>query len=74
MFWFCVIGMFICKLCITLPMEITSVSVARTQSESLRTTVPISIVRQFNLKDKDRLGWELKSENDEFYIKLKPFK
>jgi len=66
--------MIIYKLCITLPMEITSVSVARTQSESLRTTVPISIVRQFDLKDKDRLQWELKSENDKFYIELRPFK
>ena len=55
-------------------MEVTSVSVARTQTQSLRTTVPISIVRQFNLQDKDRLQWELKSENDEWYIKIRPFK
>ena len=55
-------------------MEITSVNTATTVSKSLRTTVPNSIVRHFDLKDKDRLEWELKVEDDNFYIKIKPFK
>ena len=51
-------------------MEVTSVSVARTKSGSLRTTIPISIVRQFGLKDKDRLGWELKPAGDKIVIEI----
>jgi len=68
------IGIVIYKLHKYRYMEITSVNTATTVSKSLRTTVPNSIVRQFGLKDKDRLEWELKSENDEFYIELRPFK
>jgi len=57
-----------------LPMEVTSVSVARTRSESLRTTIPISIVRQFALKDKDRLSWELRADGGRIVVEVSPFK
>ncbi len=39
---------------------------------SLRTTVPASIVKQFNLKDGDKLDWTLKVEDGELIIVIKP--
>ncbi len=53
-------------------MKVTSANTVTTISKSQRTTVPNNIVKYFNLKDKDRLQLELKSENDEFYIKITP--
>jgi len=42
--------------------EITILTKATTKSESLRTTIPISIVRQFNLSERDKLIWEIRAE------------
>jgi len=53
---------------------ITSVNTATTTSKSLRTTIPISIVRHFNLKDKDRIGWEIKAKDDKIIVEIKPLK
>jgi len=44
------------------------------KSESLRTTVPMSIVKQFGLTDDDKLDWILKVENGELAIAIKPIK
>ncbi|WP_084063635.1 AbrB/MazE/SpoVT family DNA-binding domain-containing protein [Geoglobus acetivorans] len=52
--------------------EITVLSKASTKSRSLRTTVPISIVRQFNLSEGDLLNWEMSAENGEIIIIVKP--
>ena len=42
-------------------------------SKSIRTTVPVWIVEQFNLKGGEKLFWRLESgENGELYIKVKP--
>lgn len=42
-------------------------------SKSIRTTVPVWIVEQFNLKAGEKLFWRLESgENGELYIKVKP--
>ena len=41
-------------------------------SETLRTTVPVNIVRQFNLKAKDNLDWSLKVEDGKMVIAIKP--
>ncbi len=38
--------------------EITSVARNAKSYASLRTTIPISMVRQWNLKPKDKLYWE----------------
>jgi bifunctional DNA-binding transcriptional regulator/antitoxin component of YhaV-PrlF toxin-antitoxin module len=52
--------------------ETTTLTKAATNTTSLRTTVPASIVRQFNLKDKDKLDWILDIKNGEMIILVKP--
>lgn len=54
--------------------EITKLTVAKTQSTSLRTTVPMSIVRQFDLKPGDKIGWKLEVRNNEMIITVKPIR
>ncbi|HDS59027.1 MAG TPA: AbrB/MazE/SpoVT family DNA-binding domain-containing protein [Thermoplasmatales archaeon] len=52
----------------------TSLTRASGKSESLRTTVPISIVRQFGLSEGDELDWTLKAENNNITIMVEPKK
>jgi len=52
----------------------TTLSLAKTKSISLRTTVPMSIVKQFNLEAGDKLSWKLKVEEGELVITVKPVK
>jgi len=52
--------------------ETTTLTKASTKSESLRTTVPAGIVKQFSLNEGDKLDWTLKAENGELIIKVKP--
>jgi hypothetical protein len=40
--------------------EITVAMRASSKFASLRTTIPMSIVKQWKLKDKDKLDWEWK--------------
>ena len=40
--------------------EMTVTTRASSKFASLRTTIPMSIVRQWKLKDKDKLDWEWK--------------
>ncbi|HMK94663.1 MAG TPA: hypothetical protein VK536_04595 [Candidatus Limnocylindrales bacterium] len=54
--------------------EITYLNKSATKSESLRTTVPYSIVKQFGLTEYDKLEWSLVVENNELVIKVKPIK
>jgi len=54
--------------------EITVLTKATSKSKSLRTTVPISIVKQFNLSAGDKLSWEIKAKNGELVIVVKPLK
>jgi antitoxin component of MazEF toxin-antitoxin module len=54
--------------------EETILAKAASNTTSLRTTVPASMVRQFNLSDGDRLGWDLKVENGEMIIVVKPIR
>jgi hypothetical protein len=54
--------------------EITYLNKATNKGESLRTTVPMSIVKQFNLNDEDKLDWTLKVESGELVIQIKPMK
>ena len=44
------------------------------KSESLRTTIPVSIVRQFGLSVKDQIGWDLKVIDSEMKIIITPIK
>ena len=54
--------------------EITYLTKAASKSESLRTTVSMSIVKQFGLNDDDKLDWILKAEGGELIINIKPIK
>jgi bifunctional DNA-binding transcriptional regulator/antitoxin component of YhaV-PrlF toxin-antitoxin module len=54
--------------------EITYLNKATTKNESLRTTVPRSIVQQFGLTEYDKLEWILKAEGGELIIQVKPQK
>jgi bifunctional DNA-binding transcriptional regulator/antitoxin component of YhaV-PrlF toxin-antitoxin module len=54
--------------------EITNLNKAASKTESLRTTVPQSIVKQFGLTEYDKLEWILKAESDEIIIQVKPIK
>jgi len=54
--------------------EITKLNKQTPKSQSLRTTIPFSIIKQFNLTEYDELEWSLVIENNEFAIKVKPIK
>jgi bifunctional DNA-binding transcriptional regulator/antitoxin component of YhaV-PrlF toxin-antitoxin module len=51
--------------------EHTTLSKASTKNDSLRTTVPASIVHFFKLKEGDKIDWELKAFHDEMIIIVK---
>jgi len=50
----------------------TTLTKANVKSKSLRTTLPMSIRNQFGLKEGDKLMWEMKAENNEIIIVVKP--
>jgi len=52
--------------------EATTLTTATSKSRSLRTTVPMSIVKQFNLKQGDQLNWKIKASKNELIIIVKP--
>jgi hypothetical protein len=52
--------------------ETTVLTVATTSSKSLRTTVPIGIVRQLKLREGDRLRWQIKAENGDLIVVVQP--
>lgn len=54
--------------------QITTLTRANKNSESLRTTVPASIIKQFGLEDGDRLTWRLEPDNKQLFIKIEPIK
>jgi hypothetical protein len=54
--------------------EITNLNKATSKNESLRTTVPRSIIKQFGLTENDQLEWFLKAEGGELLIHVKPIK
>lgn len=55
--------------------QITSLTKANKNSESLRTTVPSSVIKIFDLKEGDKLRWELEAvKKNEFIVRLEPLK
>jgi bifunctional DNA-binding transcriptional regulator/antitoxin component of YhaV-PrlF toxin-antitoxin module len=52
--------------------EKTVLSRATTTSNSLRTTVPSGIVKQFGLKEGTKLNWEIRADNGKLVIVVKP--
>jgi bifunctional DNA-binding transcriptional regulator/antitoxin component of YhaV-PrlF toxin-antitoxin module len=52
--------------------ETTTLTKASTKSQSLRTTVPAGIVKQFSLKEGDKLDWVLKADAGKLIIVITP--
>jgi hypothetical protein len=52
--------------------DITYLNKATSKGDSLRTTVPMSIVKQFGLTENDKLDWMIKAEGGELVIHIKP--
>ena len=52
--------------------DTTVITKANTKSNSLRTTIPMSITRQFNLRVGDKLNWKMEVEDNTLIIKIKP--
>jgi len=50
--------------------DTTVLTKARPKSDSLRTTVPKSIVNQFGLKEGDKLNWKIVADNGKLGIKI----
>lgn len=54
--------------------EITIITRATSKSKSLRTTIPMGIVKQFNLSEGDKLLWEIRADNGKLIIVVKPLR
>jgi hypothetical protein len=54
--------------------ETTTLALAAAKKASLRTTVPMSIVKQFDLKPGDRLNWSFDIRDGEMIIIVNPVK
>lgn len=54
--------------------KLTKLTPATSKKESLRTTVPRSIVQQFDLTSGDSLDWKLEVRNGELIIVISPVK
>ena len=52
----------------------TSLHIVSTRKASLKTTVPVFIVKQFNLKKGDNLEWYIDMHNNEMVIIVKKIK
>lgn len=52
--------------------EITVLFLASKNGRSLRTTVPMSIVKHLKLKEKDKLRWEIRPRENDFLIIVEP--
>ena len=48
--------------------DITVLTKANSRSQSLRTTIPMSITRQFNLKEGDHLKWEIQAKESKLFV------
>lgn len=53
-------------------METTKVVLAQSESKSLRTTIPAGIARQFGIIEGSELGWEIKAQDNELVIVVRP--
>jgi len=52
--------------------QTTTLTKANNTSESLRTTVPSSIIKQFDLSDGDKISWKLEARDSELIIVVAP--
>jgi hypothetical protein len=57
------------------PGQITSLTRANKTSESLRTTVPSSVIKQFDLREGDKLRWHFETNKQgEIFVKIDPMR
>lgn len=55
--------------------QITSLTKANKTSESLRTTVPASVIKQFDLNEGDQLRWQFETDKrGKIFVKIEPVK
>jgi len=54
--------------------QITTLTKANKTSQSLRTTVPMGIIKQFGLKEGDKLLWRLDVKDNKLVIVIEPVK
>jgi hypothetical protein len=55
--------------------QITSLTKANKTSESLRTTVPSSVIKQFDLREGDKLRWQFETnKKGEIFVKIDPMR
>ena len=54
--------------------ETTIAAKAQSKYMSLRTTIPIAVVRQLDIKEGDKLHWEFAVENGEIIVKFRKMK
>jgi len=52
----------------------TTIAKASTIANSYRTTVPAAIMNQFNLKEGNKLDWEIRADKKGLFIVVKPIK
>jgi len=52
--------------------QVTTLTRANKNSESLRTTVPASIIRHFELKEGDEVKWTLVLDKKGTYVRVEP--
>ena len=52
--------------------ETTTLTKAATNTTSLRTTVPASIVKQFKLSDRDKLDWSIDIQDGKMVVLVRP--
>jgi bifunctional DNA-binding transcriptional regulator/antitoxin component of YhaV-PrlF toxin-antitoxin module len=48
--------------------DITILTKANSRSQSLRTTIPMSITRQLSLKEGDHLRWEIQAKDNKLIV------
>jgi transcription termination factor Rho len=55
--------------------QMTSLTKANKNSESLRTTVPSSVIKQFDLREGDKLRWRFETDKKgEIFVKIEPIR
>lgn len=52
--------------------KVTIIASATPKSQSLRATIPLGIVRQFGLKEKQRLNWTIEVKDNKMVIVVIP--
>jgi antitoxin component of MazEF toxin-antitoxin module len=54
--------------------EITTVTLNSSKRKSLRSTIPMSVVRNMGLKEGDNLSWKYEIKNDEIVTTVRKVK